>query len=64
MAKNMTKSFFGPNCVGCYLVMPRSNWWQQIINPFVPSAPSLYPLKTSDNLFSGFRESVHWERMG
>ena len=30
------------------------------INLFVPNAPFLYPLKTSENL----REGVHWERMG
>ena len=30
-----------------------------VINPFVPSAPFLYPLKTSENLmFSGGRERV------
>ena len=30
------------------------------INPFVPNAPFLYPLKTSENR----RERVHWEQMG
>ena len=39
------------------------------INPFVPNAPFLYPLKTSENLnvfpmFSESRERVHWEQMG
>ena len=32
------------------------------INPFVPNAPFLYPLKTSENLEG--RERVHWEQMG
>ena len=36
-------------------------------NPFVPNAPFLYPLKTSENLtvflFLGGRESMHWEQM-
>ena len=32
------------------------------INPFVPNAPFLYPLKNI--MFSGGRERVHWERMG
>ena len=36
-----------------------------IINPFVPDAPFLYPLKTSENItvscFQGGRERVHWE---
>ena len=31
-----------------------------IINPFVPNAPFLYPLK----MFSRGREKVHWEQMG
>ena len=40
-----------------------------LFNPFVPNAPFLYPLKTSENfygflMFSGCRERVHWERMG
>ena len=37
-----------------------------MINPFVPNAPLLYPLKTSENLsmFSGSRERVHWEEIG
>ena len=49
------------------------------VNPFVPNAPKLYPLKTSENLtvypenirkpygfpmFSWGRESVQWELMG
>ena len=39
------------------------------LNPFVPNAPFLYPLETSENskvflMFSGDRERVHWERMG
>ena len=39
------------------------------LNPFVPTAPFLYPLKTSENLydfliFSGSRERVNWEQMG
>ena len=39
------------------------------LNPFVPNAPFLYPLKTSEDLtfsfcFEGSRERVHWERMG
>ena len=35
------------------------------INPFVPNASFLYPLKTSENLmFSGSREKVHWEQLG
>ena len=38
--------------------------------PFVPNAPFLHPLKTSENLpygflmFSGGREKVHWVWMG
>ena len=38
-----------------------------IVNPFVPNAPFLYPLKTSENrflMFSGGRGKVHWEQMG
>ena len=39
-----------------------------LINPFVPNAPFLYPLKTSENrklfLFSGGTERVHWKQMG
>ena len=49
-------------------------WWKArkitdtSFNPFVPNAPFLYPLKTSENLkvflmFSGGRERVHWEKM-
>ena len=34
-----------------------------VFNPFVPSAPFLYPLKTSENRLGG-RERVHWEQMG
>ena len=36
------------------------------VNPFVPNAPFLYLLKTSENrkVFSGGREGVHWEQMG
>ena len=38
------------------------------INPFVPNAPFLYTLKTSENrkvlMFLRGRESVHWEQMG
>ena len=35
------------------------------INPFVPNAPFLYPLKTSENLTDWEHwENVHWERMG
>ena len=33
-------------------------------NPFVPNTPFLYPLKTSENLFSGSIERVHREQMG
>ena len=33
------------------------------INPFVPNAPFFYPLKTSENMFSGGREGVYWEQM-
>ena len=35
-------------------------------NPFIPNAPFLYLLKTSENrkVFSGGRERVHWEQMG
>ena len=37
-------------------------------NPFVPNAPFLYPMKTSENrkvfCFHGDRERVHWKRMG
>ena len=41
----------------------------KIVNPFVPNAPFLYPLKVSENLtvflmFSGCRERVHWKQMG
>ena len=41
----------------------------ETINPFVPNAPFLYPLKTSENrkvflCFHGGRERVHWVRMG
>lgn len=32
------------------------------LNPFVSSAPILYPLKTSDAL--RVRGRVHWEQMG
>ena len=33
------------------------------LNPFVPNAPFLYPLKTSENRkVQGGRERVHWER--
>ena len=40
-----------------------------LLNPFVPSASFLYPLKTSENLrvfwcFQGGRKRVHWERKG
>ena len=34
------------------------------LNPFVPNALFLYPLKTSGNRKTGGRERVHWERMG
>ena len=38
------------------------------VNPFVPNAPFLYPLKTSENrsflIFSEGRKRVHWEQMG
>ena len=39
------------------------------LNPFVPNAPFLYPLKTSENLtenliFSRGRERAHWRLMG
>ena len=39
------------------------------LNPFVPNAPLLYPLKTSENLtenliFSRGRERAHWRQMG
>ena len=35
------------------------------INPFVPNAPFLYPLKTLKTLrSSGGRERVHWEQVG
>ena len=39
------------------------------LNPFVPNAPFLYPLKTSENLtenfiFSRSRERAHWGKMG
>ena len=39
------------------------------LNPFIPNAPFLYPLKTSEKpydflIFSGARERVHWEQMG
>ena len=38
------------------------------INPFVPNAPFLYPLKTSEKCkvfwrFQGVRERVHWEKI-
>ena len=32
-----------------------------VVNPFVPNAPFLYPLKTSENRKG---ERMHWERMG
>ena len=39
-----------------------------LVNPFVPNAPFLDPLKTSENLgffwCSRSREKVHWEQMG
>ena len=40
----------------------------ETINPFVPNAPFLYPLKISENrkvflCFHGDRERVHWVRM-
>ena len=35
------------------------------VDPFVPNAPFLYPLKTSENLTDWEHwENVHWERMG
>ena len=39
------------------------------LNPFVPNAPLLYPLRTSEKpygflVFSGGRKKVHWEQMG
>ena len=38
------------------------------VNPFVPNAPFLYPLKTEKKkgfrMVSGGRERVHWEQMG
>ena len=33
-----------------------------LINPFVPKAPFLYPLKIF-SIFSGSRERVHWEQI-
>ena len=37
------------------------------VNPFVPNAPFLHPLKTSKNqdlrIFLGSREKVHWKQM-
>ena len=39
-------------------------------NPFLPNAPILYPLKTPENLFSGFLvfsggiKWEHWPEMG
>ena len=35
---------------------------ESLFNPFAPSAPFLYLLKTSENL-TGDRGKVHWERM-
>ena len=40
-----------------------------LLNPFVPNAHLLYPMKTSENLndflmFSWGREKVHWEQIG
>ena len=41
------------------------------VNPFVPNAPFLYPLKTPENRkvfwcfkFSGGRDRVQWEQIG
>ena len=37
----------------------------RFFNPFVPNAPILYPLKTSENhVEKGGRKRVHWEQMG
>ena len=32
-------------------------------NSFVPNTPFLYHLKTSENLFIGGRERVHWKQI-
>ena len=37
------------------------------VDPFVPNAPFLYPLKTSENrkvYWEHWERIVHWERMG
>ena len=49
--------------------MEKQEKHKNCFNPFVPNAPFLYPLKTSENLtiflcFQGGRERVHWERIG
>ena len=47
---------FGPNSGAVFPV-----WTQKYVtNPFVPNAPFLYPLKTSENR----RERMYRERMG
>lgn len=58
----------------CFLPLIRTHEIQarcylSLINLFVANAPSLCPLKSSENLtffrmFSGARERVHWEQMG
>ena len=42
-----------------------TGFWEFWTNPFVPNAPFLYPMKTSENgkVFLGGRERMHWERM-
>ena len=49
----------------CFWVQNYSKARGKQFNPFVPSAPFLYPLKTKSLgfLFLGGRETVHWERM-
>ena len=42
----------------CLLIQYCRNWISENLNPFVPNAPFLYPLKI------GGRERVHLERMG
>ena len=41
----------------------------RLTNPFVPNAPFLYSLKTSENrkgfwYFQGVKKGVYWEQMG
>ena len=64
MEKNFEIQSQDRNCDRCFPEVKSQKVIQ--INPFVPSAPFLYPLKTSESflMFSGGRERVHWEQLG